>query len=33
LVKAGEVLGIEILDHVVIGGDGKTSSMRELGVL
>lgn len=32
LAKAGEVLGIELLDHVVIGGDSH-SSLREMGVL
>jgi DNA repair protein RadC len=30
LVRAGETLGIELLDHVVIGGDTH-ASMRELG--
>lgn len=32
LARAGEVLGIELLDHVVIGGDSH-SSLREMGVL
>ena len=32
LVKAGDVLGIEVLDHVVIGGD-EFASMRELGLM
>ncbi|MFA5844762.1 MAG: DNA repair protein RadC [Coriobacteriia bacterium] len=33
LVKAGDVLGIELLDHVVVG-DGEThASLRELGVM
>jgi DNA repair protein RadC len=33
LAKAGEVLGIELLDHVVIGDGGAHVSMREMGVL
>jgi len=33
LVKAGDVLGIELLDHVVIGDGGEHSSMRELGLM
>lgn len=33
LVRAGEVLGIELLDHVVIGDGGAHASMREMGVL
>ena len=32
LVKAGDVLGIEVLDHVVIGGD-QHASLRELGLM
>jgi len=33
LVKAGDVLGIEVLDHVVIGDGGAHSSLRELGLM
>lgn len=33
LVRAGDVLGIELLDHVVIGDGGEWSSLRELGIL
>lgn len=33
LVKAGDVLGIDILDHVVLGDGGAFSSMRELGLM
>ena len=33
LVKAGDVLGIEVLDHVVIGDDGAHQSLRELGLM
>ena len=33
LSKAGDVLGIELLDHVVIGDGGAHASLRELGVL
>jgi DNA repair protein RadC len=33
LAKAGEVLGIELLDHVVIGDGGAHVSLREMGVL
>jgi len=34
LVKAGEVLGISVLDHVVIGTQGKGFiSLRELGLI
>ena len=32
LVKAGDVLGIEVLDHVIIGGD-QFASLRELGLM
>lgn len=32
LVKAGDVLGIELLDHVVIGGD-EHASLRDLGLM
>lgn len=33
LAKAGDVLGIELLDHVVIGDGGAHVSLRELGVI
>ncbi len=33
LVKAGDVLGIELLDHVVIGDTGEHSSLRDLGLM
>jgi DNA repair protein RadC len=33
LARAGEVLGIEVLDHVVIGDGGAHSSMRQMGIL
>lgn len=33
LVKAGDVLGIEVLDHVVIGGSGEHASMRDLSLM
>jgi DNA repair protein RadC len=33
LAKAGEVLGIELLDHIVIGDGGAHTSMRHMGVL
>lgn len=33
LVKAGDVLGIEVLDHVVIGDCGQHSSLRDLGLM
>jgi DNA repair protein RadC len=33
LAKAGEVLGIELLDHIVIGDGGAHVSMRTMGVL
>lgn len=32
LKKAGEVLGIDVLDHVIIGGKGY-ASLKELGVI
>ncbi|HEY3317201.1 MAG TPA: JAB domain-containing protein [Coriobacteriia bacterium] len=32
LVKAGDVLGVELLDHVVLG-HGEHSSLRELGLM
>jgi DNA repair protein RadC len=33
LVRAGEVLGIELLDHVVIGDGGAHVSLRQMGAL
>ena len=33
LAKAGDVLGIELLDHVVIGDGGAHASLRDMGVL
>jgi DNA repair protein RadC len=33
LIKAGDVLGIEVLDHVIIGEAGRFVSLRERGVL
>ena len=33
LARAGEVLGIEVLDHVVIGDGGAHTSLRDMGVL
>lgn len=33
LVKAGDVLGIEVLDHVVIGDGGGHTSLRDLGLM
>ena len=33
LIKAGDVLGIEVLDHVVIGDGGEHASLRDLGLM
>ena len=33
LVKAGDVLGIELLDHVILGDGGEFESLRDLGVM
>jgi DNA repair protein RadC len=33
LAKAGDVLGIELLDHVVIGDGGDHESLRDLGLM
>lgn len=33
LIKAGDVLGIEVLDHVVIGEGGEHASMRDAGLM
>lgn len=33
LVRAGDVLGIEVLDHVIVGEGGAFSSLRELGLM
>jgi DNA repair protein RadC len=33
LSKAGDVLGIELLDHVIIGDRGEHSSLRDQGLL
>lgn len=32
LVKAGEIMGIRILDHIIVG-DGRYVSLREIGVV
>ena len=32
LVKAGEIVGIQVLDHIIVG-DGRFQSLKELGVL
>ncbi len=31
LIKAGDVLGIDVLDHVIIGDGGEYTSLRDLG--
>lgn len=33
LVEVGRILGIEVLDHLVIGDDGRFVSMKERGLL
>ena len=33
LVRAGEIIGIDVLDHVIIGGNDNYQSLRELGVV
>lgn len=33
IVRAGDVLGIEVLDHVVIGEGGEHASLRDLGLM
>ncbi|TYO95504.1 JAB domain-containing protein [Desulfallas thermosapovorans] len=33
LVKAGEILGIQVLDHLVIGSNGKYVSLKERGLM
>ncbi|MBS3957451.1 MAG: DNA repair protein RadC [Clostridiales bacterium] len=33
LVRAGDVLGIEVLDHVIIGDGGEHASLRDLGLM
>ena len=33
LAKAGDVLGIELLDHVIIGDGGEHASLRDLGLM
>ena len=33
LVKAGDVLGIEVIDHVIIGDSGEHTSLRDLGLM
>ena len=33
LTRAGDVLGIELLDHVVIGDGGAWASLREMGLM
>ena len=33
LCQAGEVLGINVLDHVIIGGEGKYFSFRDSGMI
>jgi DNA repair protein RadC len=31
LIRAGQLLKIEVIDHVIMGGGDKRSSLRELG--
>jgi len=31
--KAGEILGIQVLDHVIVGSDGQFTSLKEQGIL
>ena len=31
LVEAGKLLGIEVLDHLVVNGDSKFTSLKEKG--
>ncbi|MDZ4655295.1 MAG: DNA repair protein RadC [Coriobacteriia bacterium] len=33
LIKAGDVIGIELLDHVIIGDGGAHASIRDLGLM
>jgi len=33
LKKAGDILGIALLDHVIIGSDGQFASLKEQGIL
>ena len=33
LIDAGTVMGIDVLDHIIIGGTDNYKSMRELGVI
>ena len=33
LVRAGDILGIDVLDHVVIGDGGSHASLRDIGVM
>ena len=33
LKKAGDILGIALLDHVIIGSDGQFTSLKEQGIL
>ncbi|MDO9557251.1 MAG: JAB domain-containing protein [Coriobacteriia bacterium] len=33
LVKAGDVLGIEVLDHVIVSHDGTQASLRDAGLM
>ena len=33
LARAGQILKIEVLDHLIMGSAGKYSSLRELGII
>jgi len=33
LVEAGKLLGIEVLDHIILGSDGKYISLKEKGIV
>jgi DNA repair protein RadC len=33
LVEAGKIMGIEVIDHVVVGEDGRYMSFKERGIL
>jgi DNA repair protein RadC len=33
IVKAGEILGVRVIDHLVVGEPGRWTSMRDLGLI
>ena len=33
LIRAGEIMGIDVLDHIIVGGSNNYRSIREMGIV